>query len=404
MPMRGNEEAELLHPISGDAKGEFEMKASDFASCPIVRPINPNTGLLEGDDSGYRKVPICPLDNEDPDPMEEVTTVATLPVYAKGETEGLCCYYPGGIGGPERVLVRAPVARGLEEADQMLKPLGRKLLVVDGFRPYTVQAALWRYLRGEIITARGLKDNELTLRQEVEVGLKADDVGSYCALSENLETEGAITGLMSNMLAEIHNAATALGKDAREVATLFVTFQANLGRNALKLQEDAITAHGNGGAVDLWMVDDRGKFCNLGVPYDYVPPPNTDISPAVINYFEMVEYEHYEAIVARDPTLNKYLAGLAKEVTRATFEEARRERRILFHAMMSLGGTYFSLDKDLGEPWHFQLGNERQGKQSMVAGLEGSGNCCHAKLKGISQAVWSNAVGHKLAHDILGKL
>ncbi len=382
---------------------EFEMKASDFASMPILRPTNTFTGLLEGDDSGYRKVPVSPLDNEDPDPMEDVT-VEKLPVYNVGETKGLCCYYPGGLGGPWKVLVRAPVARGLEEADQMLKPLGRKLLVVDGFRPYTVQAALWRYLRREIVTARGLHDGDLTLRQEVEVGLKADDVGSYCALNENTETEKAITELMSNMLAEIHNTATALGKDAREIATLYVTFQANLGRNALKLQEDAVTAHGNGGAVDLWMVDNNGKFCNLGVPYDYVPPPNTDISPAVINYFEMVEFEHYEAMCLRDPTLNKYLAGLAKEVTRATFEEARRERRILFHTMMLLGGTYFSLDKDLGEPWHFQLGNERQGKQSQETELAGSGNGCHAILKGKKYAVWSNAVGHKLARDILGKL
>jgi len=378
-----------------------------FSEQPIVRGTNPNTGLLEGDDSGYRKVPVSGLDNENPDPMVLVTEVATLPLYAQGAVKGLCVYYPEGLGGPDKVLVRAPVAKGLAQADVLLKPYGRKLLVVDGWRPWWVQAALWAYLRTEIIKAEGLTDGQLSIYDEVRLGCKADDVGSYCAVLENDEFQAAKAGFVSEKDEEICEAAVKLGKSPDEVATLFLTFEANLKRNKLRVQEDAVTAHGNGGAVDVWTTDKDGRFSNLGVPFDYVPPPNTDISPAVINYFEMVQPDHYQAMVGRDPTLQKYLTELGVpinngDVMRDTFYRAQRERRILFHTMMALGGTYFSLDKDLGEPWHFQLGNERGGNQAQVSGLEGSGNGCHAILKGIKSAVWSNAVGHKLAKQILG--
>ncbi len=385
------------------------MSTTNFDKFAIVRPLNYFTGRLEGDDSGYRKVPVSPFDESNPDPMETLTTVATRPLYAVGATEGLCTYYPGGLGGPDQVLVRAPIARGLEEADRILATYERKLIVVDGWRPYLTQAALWRYLRREIVVAEGLQDSTLTIFDEVRIGMKADDVGSYCAAVENEEFGDAKTALIRGMQGSaVESAATKLRKSVDETATLYLTFMANLGMSALKLQEDAVTAHGNGGAVDLWMTDrSTGKYANLGVPFDYVPPPETDVSPAVINYFEMVELKHYQNMVARDPTLQKYLAyfgvrGIG-DVTQRVFDEAQRERRVLFHTMMTLGGSYFSLDKDLGEPWHFQLGNERGGRQANETGLCGSGNGCHAILKGKAEAVWSNAVGHRLAAEILRK-
>lgn len=376
-----------------------------FSELPIVRDINPHTGLLEGDDSGYRKVPVTSLDSENPDPMVVLTEVATRPLYALGATPGLCTYYPTGLGGPSTVLVRAPIARGLIEADQILTAYNRKVLVVDGWRPWWVQAALWTYLRADIIKAEGLTDGELSIYDEVRIGCKADDVGSYCAVLENDEFQTAKEQLINGEQGEeLAQAAEKLGKSIDDTATLFLTFGANLKRNGLSVQEDAVTAHGNGGAVDLWTIDaTTGKFSNLGVPFDFVPRPGIAISPAVINYFDMPEItpEVYAAEVAQDPTLQRYLRELGYETaTQEVFYEAQIERRILFHTMMQLGGSYFSLDKDLGEPWHFQLGNERGGNQALGA-LLGSGNGCHAKLKGIEEAVWSNSVGHKLARELL---
>lgn len=338
--------------------------------------------------------------------MVVLTEVASLPLYAIGETRGLCTYYPEGLGGPDKVLVRVPVARGFGEADQLLRTYKRKLLVVDGWRPYWVQAALWRYLRNEIVMAEGLAHAQLSIYDEVRIGMKADDVGSYCAVVENDEFLAAKAALIDGEQGdEVASAATKLVKSIDAIATLYLTFCANMMRNDLRLQEDAVTAHGNGGAGDVWTINlETGNYANLGVPFDYVPPPNTDVSPAVINYFDMEEInpEHYRSMVARDPNLQKYLCGLGiNEVTEQVFEEAQRERRIMFHTMMELGATYFSLDKDLGEPWHYQLGNERGGRQVNVPELMGSGNGCHAILKGKKFAVWSNAVGHRLAKELL---
>lgn len=385
------------------------MPDQEWGKTPIIRDTLEHTGRLDGDDSGYRDVEISLSDGENPDPMVIVTDVATRPLYAVGATPGLCVYYPGGIGGPDKVLVRKPVAEALVRVDQMLAPYNRKLLVVDGWRPWWVQAALWKYLRAQIIGALGLEDGNLSIQQEVEIGLKADDVGSYCALVQDQKFEIEMAYLMDRRGNELSSATAALGKDVNTIATLYLTFEANLGRNELKIAEDAITAHGNGGSVDTWMLDNDGRYVNLGVPFDYVPCPGTQISPAVMNYFEMVTPAEFREQVARDVVLQQYFAELGIAiVTDFVFAQARRERRILYHAMREVGASYFSLSTDLGEPWHFNVGNELGGNQFGI--LPGSGNGCHALLKNVRSAetgkpmaVWSNSVGHALAKKLLNQ-
>ncbi len=371
---------------------------------PITRPINSFTSLLEGDDSGYRNVPTSVLEQSAPDPMVLVTETMTHPLYSRGATPGLCVHYPTGLpGAPDQVIVRAPVAHMLVEADLLLAPYDRRLVVVDGWRPYWVQRELWAYLRRQIMGALGLTSEAMSIYDELNVGIKADDVGSYCAVVENDTFHDVKQKLLTGSEAEeLTSAAAQLSKSVDEAATLLLTFRANLGENNLSLQKDAVTAHGNGGSVDLWMIDTKtSRYVNLGVPFDYTARPGYQIaSPAVINYFDLenVTPEVYAGEVAADPILRRYLSELGvANVTPEIFREAQYERRLLFQAMEAVGATYFSLSTELGEPWHFNAPNSYGGKQANVAGLEGSGNGCHAILRGKREAVWSNKMGHQLA-------
>jgi D-alanyl-D-alanine dipeptidase len=365
---------------------------------------------LDGDDTGYRGVAISPLDVENPDPLVPIVDVATLPIYNVGKVNGLCEYYGRGLGGPATIFVRIPVLGALLEVDQLLIDHNRQLVVVDGWRPWWVQAALWRYLRGQIIRSRGLNPEDLTIAEELEVGLKADDVGSYCGLRQDDALIEAISRLVqSGQGEELAKAAVSLDITVYKATELFLTFKANMGEGSLKIEESAITAHGNGGAVDVWMRNTTtGKYVNLGVPFDYVPRPDVAVSPAVINYFDMdgINTAVYAEEVAQDPILRTYLRHLGiTTVNDGVFTEAQEERRLLFHAMRSVGCSYFSLNTDLGEPWHFNVPNWYGGNQ--VAELPGSGNTCHALLAdvrdrttGQPMAVWSNEVAHRLAKEM----
>lgn len=384
-----------------------------MAEKAIERKILAHTGLLDGDDSGYRDVPIFQGDQEDPDPMVVLTEVDTLPVYARGSQTGLCTMYDGGLGAPDVTLVRKPLVEPLVRANEILKPYGRKILVVDGWRSYLTQMALWKYLRAEIIQNLGLKDGSLTLREELLVGIKADDVGSFVACVKDEKFAGAKVALMTEKGDELAAASTEFGKPTEVLAELFLHFQTDLRRTKLTLEDSAVTAHGNGGAVDCWLLNtETGKPVNLGVGFDYFPPQQVMTlgpSPAVVNYFDMakVNVEVFAAQVAADPHLQRYLSELGYDkVTSEVFAEAQRERRLLFHTMMEIGASYFSLLDDLGEPWHFNLGNLAGGKQAKM--LPGSGNGCHALLKDIRHvetgermAVWANDVAHRLARELL---
>ena len=88
-------------------------------------------------------------------------------------------------------------------------------------------------------------------------------------------------------------------------------------------------------------------------------------------------------------------------ITAEVMSSIRRERRILFHAMRDVGATYFSLGRDSGEPWHFNFGNERGGRQAAL--LPGAGNAGHSLLKNVRDpetgawtAAWGNATAHRL--------
>src|SRR5205085_9589710 len=108
-----------------------------------------------------------------------------------------------------------------------------------------------------------------------------------------------------------------------------------------------------------------------------------------------------------NPHLKSYLSGFGIErVTEKNMEEMKTERRLLFHIMMSIGASYFSLSKANGECWHFNFGNERGGKQ--FDSLPYGGNAAHSLLKNIRDtktgqimASWTNQAGNEMAETLL---
>lgn len=373
----------------------------NFREIPIVLGINPFTNLIDGDDTGYRKIAVSPLDAIDPDPLVFLYEheILELPVYHRGATSLICPYYPNGIGGYSNILVREPVLRGLVEADAILQGYKRKILTLDGFRHGYTQQELWKYhFRLGMRTSRiGLKT--LTITQLVSLGMEADAIGSYCDVVRDEAFQAQHNVLLNGKYAEEFNTlAKKLNMDVREVVDLYLCFCTNLEPNGLTLNFNAPTAHGSGGAIDLWLIDlETDLPCFFGAPFDYMAPSHLSVSPVVLDYFDRPDvtvdtyYEALEAdLVLRD---HVFMHGFSGRVENA-FRTAQEERRVLFHTMKALGGTVYN-----GEFFHYQYGNERGGKQK--GDFLGSGNACHAILTGKQEAVWGNSAAHSLAREIM---
>ncbi len=373
----------------------------NFREMPIILDINPFTNRTKGDDTGYRKVVVSPEDAFDSDPLVFVRDQNILehPIYHQGADDLICPYYPDGIGGYPNVLVREPVLKGLVEADSILHTYNRKLLVLDGFRHGYVQQKLWKYLfrLGMRTTRIGLKT--LTITQLVSLGMEADAIGSYCDVVRDEAFQAQHNVLLNGKYAvEFNTVAKKLTMDVRDVVDLYLCFCTNLEPNGLTLNFNAPTAHGSGGAIDLWLIDlETDLPCFFGAPFDYMAPSHVSISPVVLDYFDRPDvtvdtyYEALEAdMVLRD---HVFMHGFSGRVENA-FRVAQRERRVLAHTMEALGGTFYN-----GEFFHYQLGNERGGKQKGY--LLGSGNACHAILTGKQEAVWGNSAAHNLAREIM---
>lgn len=324
-----------------------------------------------GDDAGYRTHPISLDDERDPEQMVAVERVRCHPVYHFGATPKLTSYYEGGLGGSSTILVRNSLHTLLVNANIMLDEYGLELVVLDGWRPWWIQVNLWRYLRDVVIFNYGLAGKTLSLDEELLVGIHADDIGSYCALQNNKNFKTAKKQMVGGSFrTELAYAARKLGMTTGRAAELFLIFQANLGRNKLKIDPFATTAHGSGGAVDVYLLDKRSlEFTSLGVPFDYIAPYGTAVSPAVMDYFEISNPNAYADLVAMDPVLQWYLKelGYGSNIDQA-FTDARHYRRILYHTMSTCGASFYA-----EEPWHWQINN-----------------ACDAVIKRQTVALWGN--------------
>ncbi|MDO8560223.1 MAG: hypothetical protein Q7S23_04305 [bacterium] len=371
----------------------------DFRDLPIPMTILPWTKREGGDDAGYRQVAVAEGADDAPDELmvlnpPHCSPIACYPVYAHGARPKVCPDYGAGLSAAARVLVRQPVFNALHDANYVLRPAGRQLLVLDGFRPATVQAALFSYLFRRL--SGGTPPDALPPAEFMTIGLRADDVGSFAAVIPNEQFQATLAALPVWIQEAL--AATNIPK----AAELWLTFRHNLGHQSeLQLDTSAPTAHGSGGAVDAILVDTvSGEPTLLGVPFDYARPASDShpYGPAAMRYFEdEANLGHYRDLVGHDPRLRSFLAEFGvQKVTHDLFGTIRDERRLFYHSMARVGFSHFVL-----ECWHWNAGNERSGNQ--FRDFPYAGNTCHSLLRNVCAAdgkprtVWSNASAHRLA-------
>ena len=370
----------------------------DYRDVPIPEVTLLWTGKPAGDDEGYRDVRVCQEDATNPDPLVQLSSaILSHVVYAEGASPCVCVQYPEGLGAPNTVLVREPVNRGLVVADAILKSYGRRLLVLDGFRSAEVQRRLWEYIFLGIIGNLPLTD--LTVPDCIRIGIQADDIGAYAALARTDQLADEIEAVKEKFGEILGKVAEALSKSVDELALLFITFRRGLNLNTFPLDDTSNTAHGGGGAVDAILIDTTiGRPTFLGVPFDFVG------AASALTYFEHKEnLEPYQRAVQTDPVLKEFAAQFGiTEVSRDDFNQIRDERRLFFHIMSLVNATYY-----VSECWHWNLGNERRGRQ--FDAYPCSGNACHAILmntrdmNGDVVAVWGNAYAQKEAARLLAK-
>lgn len=379
----------------------------NFREMPIVLKVLDHTGNVDGDDGyseklkmKYRDVKVCDADTKNPDPLVVINDeMRCMPIYSGGAARGITPYYGTGIGAPSTVLVRKPVLQCLRLANDQLRPFSRMLLVLDGWRPADVQVGVWGDVRSRRIEQLGLKGQELTVQQEVEIGDYADNIGSFCAVVKNEKFEAEVKKLEeSDRWGQVMAASEALNKPILDVVELYLTFLANRGAIRLDLNNTVTTAHGNGGATDLFLIDFDAKPVCLGVPFDF------DGEAARMDWFEDEDnLDPFKKMIMDRPDLCEYLieCGVTR-FNRDTFNRIRDERRMLYWACVSVGATIY-----VNEPWHFNWPCREGGKLAML--FPDAGNGCQSFLKNVRDpegqliAVWGNDTGNRLANEILAR-
>lgn len=356
----------------------------DLRETPIVRRHLPHTGRLDGDDTGYRDVEVDAEDTTDPDPLVPLPpTLLQYPVYALGPRTGVTRAYAGGLGASPQMLLRAPAVAALADADAILRPYHRRLLAVDAFRPAEVQARLWSWVFDDLRRKAGHRAPAAP-EDWLRFGRAADHVASYCLCVPGAAFDDAVAAAAREL--------RDTGGDPADAVDLTL-FRANHGDLPLRLDESANTAHGSGGACDLLLATLDGEPVAMGAPFDSASPV------ATVDWFEHHGDDAYAAAVAADPELRAFSAEFPGAPRAA---ELRAERRLLVHTLVAVGATYYSLDDQIGEFWHFNFGNERGGRQA--ARLPGGGNAAHSLLRDVRApetrrvtAAWGGAAAHRLA-------
>lgn len=383
----------------------------NLRSTPIFLAVLAHTGKPMGDDGkgplllGYRGFGFLDEDKSDPDPLVslEEEGFETLPVYARGFIDDRITggRYKNGIGGQPVVLLRKPAANALKVFRSIMIENGLDLIALDGYRPVEVQRMGFAYIVGELMATRypGQSYAELTLQQQFEIGIGADDVFAYVNASSNTKFTSAVEAMILENRPMLERVAEAYGKSVSDIAEELVTYRANLRLIDVDLDADTPMAHRGGGALDLFPINlETGAPALLGVPFDYPCPAGVALTPSAMHYFEDEKnWVEYKELAERDPLLRNYLTlnGI-DEVTDDVCRLIRDVRRVLFHAAYAAGWTHY-----INECFHFNAPN-RGGNQAEI--LPNGGNTCQSLLvnardtrDGEIKGNWSPATADMLA-------
>ena len=336
-----------------------------WVNTKIVRPVNPLTNLIEGDDKGYRKVRTR---RENPSPLI-IPNVLVRASYDGVREDGVIdkgIALPGGLD-CGALVVREAFAKDIVSGDQLLMMVfggAYRLCALDGFRSWRRQAAGFTRMLRLHMSRMGLTDNNAMnddrIVDFIKAGMAADgtfawvnaDVTSaaYATVADELRRHGTFMEEIDRAIREI----PALENSVDEALYTFITISANAeigyaAQRGIPLVYEC-NAHAGGGACDIFLVDAKGMPVNH-VPFDY---PGEE---AGMDYLEQDEhFDAYRAKAATDDLLRNHLGLLG--LTPETFEwkhwEAFRAGvRVLYHLAKAKKWTYYSSDHG-GENWHLE--------------------------------------------------
>lgn len=333
-----------------------------------------------GDDRGYRYVKV----DEDHTPLV-VAEIPQFVVYNEGPLPGVSLYPRGGFGTPNLMLLRRPFAEQLKKANERFRALGLKLLGLDGFRSSAIQ----RNLFVNMCLSQGWIAGD-SLFEQFRIGFAADDTVSYANVTVNdaFRREEEDLKLWLRDLPQFAELCGNHEVGVDEGIRILVTIRKNLWPERfpeLRFDLELNTAHGNGGAADLWLTDPCGDPTLLGVPFDSPSPA------AAFAFFENKEnWRHYRKLVEEDTQLQEYLRQMG--VTKVTDEVCRhiRDIRRVFYHVMCVESGFTIYDK---ECWHFNAPGDTSPCSAIMAARANDANVKPETVV----ARWGSRVAHEMA-------
>ncbi len=373
---------------------------SSFRERPIVLETLPHTGRPDGDDTGYRDVALSDDDAQNPDPMVAISYsdhgIRFQSVYASAPVHRVYPFPFVELGATRQIFMRLPAIQAIRDENKLLKDERRERLVIDGFRPASVQQKMWALIYSRI--APPDQYQMMTIYEKIRAGNQTEVIGAHVAVVQNSAFDEAVSSLLISPAREqFAIAASGIGIPIREAVERYLVYEANLGHNNFTFDLSAPTAHGNGGPDDSWLINtNRGEVTCYGVHYDYTG------HACRLDFFENPDnLGPFQEEVAKNEILRTFLAKCGfPQIDVDAFNTFRGERRISFWANKLTGGTTYGK-----ECWHNNRDNTRGGNQSQI--LPGSGNSCQALLKNVCDpgsgkptACWTNAVAHRLVEQL----
>ncbi|MEQ8965953.1 MAG: M15 family metallopeptidase [Azospirillaceae bacterium] len=134
--------ASLAPPSPRTSRPEDPRSLADRAVPPPTTPPTADADVI----AGGRPIPV---DEDDPRAAEPLVDIAEAGLageafYARGDG-GNAPYHRRLDGAPDRILLRAGVVERLAGVDARLAEAGLALFLLDGWRPFAVQEALWAF-------------------------------------------------------------------------------------------------------------------------------------------------------------------------------------------------------------------------------------------------------------------
>ena len=411
----------LEDSFSFDSPEGFNRQAIDR---PILQtPHADGSPRVEGDDAGYRDVPV----DDDGEPLVALTEEHGIlrPIYDGVDpldgSQNPADSLPGGVEG--KMYVRESVAIALKAfTDYLRERYGDRVkpILVDAFRSFQRQAAGHSGL-----IVRALGDNKKpSAEQFFNAGQKADATFSYVRLNhsspEVVTFLGDVRG-SADLSKDLQVLAGKMRVPFDELLMEWATFCVNLNvRQQLGFDRDVANpynsdrggdlnfegnAHAGGGAVDGFLGLD-GRIVSSLAKYDHMGPwAAKEILENPANF------ERYRLAASTNPELSSILQSLGIKPETMTFEQwqfAMEANRVYHHATKRMGATYYSAanPEEGGENWHVEFGNvvrdPRNGniihQAPSASRYWNSGNPGHALQRmpqGKAIAVWGGTAAHR---------